>query len=171
MIVSILGWQDSGKSLTARVLAQICHDKYDQRVISNMPIYGCNAIKVDNTNLRKFMTLMVKKRLRHWCIVCDEIDRLFNPRAWKDKAQTEAIIGLVQSVKLDLTFICTAHMAKPMDVMIRDETSMLIFCEKDLDRDTIICDVSDLRYDLDYQVELVNASCWFPKYDRLAAIL
>lgn len=168
MITGIFGWQDSGKTLTMVACAYELFYRLGLKVpVGNVVLPNIDgAVALTIPHLREWMKMMVEQGLSNQIVLIDEIDRVFPARFWKDREQSEVLIGLWQDVKLNNQILYTAHIGVTVDKIIRDSTRIVVLPEYDRESDTIDLMVYDGRYGLEDLNMLCSASEWFGEYDR-----
>jgi len=168
VITGIFGWQDCGKTLTMVACAYQLYFGLGLEVpVGNVVLPNIKgAVALSIPALRVWMKRMIDEGLTNRIILIDEIDRVFPARFWKDREQSEALIGLWQDVKLNNHVIYTAHIGVTVDVMIRSSTRIVVLPEYDKKSDTIELMVFDGRYGLEDLNLLCDASEWFGEYNR-----
>jgi len=178
VIIGCCGWQDSGKTLLAQIIAHMCVWVIEpgvKGVVSNVKLptleMDGRAIYRDNAGLRGWLSEMVGKGFTNYCVLIDEVDRVFPARFWGDRKQSEDLMGVWQDEKCGNVIIYTAHMGVDVDKLLRGATRMLLIPEYNEVSDVLSVMVCDGRYGVDGEYELENASRFFKDYDRWARVV
>lgn len=137
-----------------------------QDVACNQTIFieGVPA-KFKNEQIKTLLRVMVRQHMRDKLFIIAECDKLFPPRRWHEKEQTEALIGVQQDEKLGNTILYDCHL-RGVDVLLDSATQIEIIPEYRPALDRIDCEITwlhDMRPHVSVMVEHVSETI-FPYY-------
>jgi len=124
-IVGFFGFQRSGKTLLASILAEYLRQSYGIPVYTNMSVENWTSISSISEIPFNFESKIV---------LLDEIYFSLDSRAWKDNATSSIFLNTIG--KQEILFLYTAISPDMVEMRLRDQTE-LIFIAKNLSDDYI----------------------------------
>ena len=124
-IVGFYGFQRSGKTLLASILAEYLRTGYGIPVYTNMSVEGWTTIRSISEIPFNFESKIV---------LLDEIYFSLDSRAWKDNATSSIFLNTIG--KQEILFLYTAISPDMVEMRLRDQTE-LIFIAKNIKSDYI----------------------------------
>ena len=139
MIVKFVQGQRKGKTalIVGSILWLMGYGGYrPSECCGNFNIFVDGYRKFTNAQMLALLKVMVQKHVRHRVVGLTEADRLFPPRNWHNKEQTNALIGLWQDEKLDNWFLYDTHWGD-VDILLREATQIIVVPEYHPELDSI----------------------------------
>lgn len=166
-VVKIRGYMRCGKTASMVALAvneiKLGHFTPD-KVISNVSIPSYGIEQQRNSEIIDFLARMKEEELRSWLILIDEADQLFSHRGYTGKQQSQVLVNIWQTMKLDNLIIYTMHEGLGVDLIFREATIMSLLPE--IIGDRIVIYTIDGRFGGEpYLLEIAPASEVFKLYD------
>lgn len=124
-IVGFFGFQRSGKTLLASILAEYLRTSYGIPVYTNMSVEGWTTIRSISEIPFNYESKIV---------LLDEIYFSLDSRAWKDNATSSIFLNTIG--KQEILFLYTAISPDMVEMRLRDQTE-LIFIAKNIKSDYI----------------------------------
>lgn len=124
-IVGFYGFQRSGKTLLASILAEYLRQSYGIPVYTNMSVEGWTTI----TSISEIPFNFESK-----IVLLDEIYFSLDSRAWKDNATSSIFLNTIG--KQEILFLYTAISPDMVEMRLRDQTE-LMFIAKNINSDFI----------------------------------
>lgn len=124
-IVGFFGFQRSGKTLLASILAEYLRTSYGIPVYTNMSVEGWTTIRSISEIPFNYASKIV---------LLDEIYFSLDSRAWKDNATSSIFLNTIG--KQEILFLYTAISPDMVEMRLRDQTE-LIFIAKNIKSDYI----------------------------------